>query len=150
MVLEHYLDVGGVDGEASAPDTKNQIRLRGWTMGLDRPQGQSAEIADFVATKFVDSSSPLLMTMCAEGRVSPQVKLMMRAVGQTNPRLLVDLRDVMVRSVSIETDADSEPIERVVLSFERLWFGTSRVDRGTTTEDRTWFAWDLQQNQPAT
>ena len=149
MVLEHYLDVGGVDGEASAPDTKNQIRLRGWTLGLDRPQGRPADVADFVATKFIDASSPLLMTMCAEGRVSPQVKLMMRAVGQTNPRLLVDLRDVTVRSVSILSEDDAEPVETVVLSFSRIWFGTSRVDRGTTTDDRTWFAWDVDRDAPA-
>jgi hypothetical protein len=91
------------------------------------------------------------MDLCARRTTTSQARLVVRHTGQRVPRVLVDLRDVVVAEVSASFDpASADLLEVVVLRFERVWFGGAVVDRRGGSEQVKWFAWDLARNRPAT
>jgi type VI secretion system secreted protein Hcp len=153
MAVEQFLDFGGVPGEATAPAARDHIPVLGWNLGVNRPVepvGAPPTFSDLTVHKTVDSSSPLLLLLCSRGSMTPQAVLTVRQAGHFRPRLLLDMRDVTVTSVNLEVEAPTQPLSEVVhLTFARMWLGAARVDRDGTSEDLTWFSWDLTTGQPA-
>jgi type VI protein secretion system component Hcp len=154
MALEQFIEIPGVLGEASAPDVRGAIPVLSWTFAVQRHAvaEKSASASDFSAfrfTKRVDSTTPLLLALCAQGLCTAQARLVVRSTGHRDPRIVVDLREVLV----VEIDAGFEPgsgdlVETVALHFEKVWFGGAVIDRRGTGEQMNWFAWDVAKSQP--
>jgi type VI protein secretion system component Hcp len=110
-------------------------------------------VADFTGLRFtkrVDSTTPLLLALCAQSVTAPQAKLVVRSTGHRDPRVVVDLRDVLVAEVSASFDALAQDLlETVSLRFGKVWFGGAVIDRRGSREQVNWFAWDLAENRPA-
>jgi len=151
MALEQYIDLAGITGEAQAPDVTGSVAILSWSFGMKRPEGTGrAEFGDVVFAKRVDSTSPLILARCAQGAALPQAKLMVRSTGHRSPRVVVDLRDVHITAVTSGFDtAVGDVVETVELTYGKIWFGGAVVDRRGTGEPLTWFAWDVEQDGPA-
>ncbi|MEA3218778.1 MAG: type secretion system secreted protein Hcp [Acidimicrobiia bacterium] len=154
MALEQFIEIAGIAGEASAPDVRGAIPVLSWAFGVTQPAVEGmrsvADFSGFRFTKRVDSSTPLLFALCAQSVTAPQAKLVVRSTGHRDPRVVIDLRDVLVAEVSATFDQTQvELIETVSLRFGRVWFGGAVIDRRGTSEQVNWFAWDLAQNRPA-
>jgi type VI secretion system secreted protein Hcp len=152
MALEQFIEIPGIVGEASAPDVRGAIPVLSWTFGVSRPADQSAGRADFSGLRFtkrVDSTTPLLLALCAQGVTTSQAKLVVRSTGHRDPRIIVDLRDVLVAELTAAFEPSGpELVETVQLRFGRVWFGGAVIDRRGTGEQMNWFAWDVAQNLP--
>lgn len=157
MAMEQFLEIPGIAGEASAPDVRGAIPVLSWSLGVSRPLvGPSsgavsgpADFSSFEFTKRVDSTTPLLLALCARGVSTSQAKLVVRSAGHRDPRIVVDLREVSVAAVTAGFEAGRELVEQVHLRFGRIWFGGAVIDRRGTGEEMNWFAWDVEQNLPA-
>jgi type VI protein secretion system component Hcp len=167
MALEQFIEITGVAGEASAPDVHDAIPVLAWSFGIahpgaaaDRPStgagasGEASGRASFSGFRFskrVDSSTPVLMDLCARGVSTAQARLVVRGTGQRDPRVIVDLRDVVVSEVGATFDqVAGDLLETVVLHFGRVWFGGALVDRRGASGQVNWFAWDVARNAAAT
>lgn len=152
MAIEQFLDFGGVPGEAVGPGVRDLVAITSWELAMGRDDSAGPmHTPGLVLNKPVDSATPLLMTLCADGRVTPQARLVVRSVGQNAPRITIDMRDVRVESVRSRVDgSNDDAVEELRLSFSRIWFGAARVERGIASDDTNWFAWDLEANTPAT
>ena len=155
MALEQFIEISGINGEASAPDVHGAIPVQSWSFGVSQPAVEGmrsvAEFSGFHFTKRVDSTTPLLFALCAQAVTTPQAKLVVRSTGHRDPRVVVDLRDVIVAEISATFDAERGDLwERVSLRFGKVWFGGAVIDRRGTSEQVNWFAWDLAENRPAT
>lgn len=151
MALEQYIDFAGISGEAQAPDVRGAVSVLRWTFSLNTgPEANHAAFEGFTFTKRVDSTSPLLLALCAQRTVLPQAKLVVRSTGHKDPRVVIDLRDVRVTELVAGWDeASSDLCEQVTLHFAKVWFGGAVVDRRGSSEQINWFAWDLEHNRPA-
>lgn len=151
MATEQYLEITGIQGESAAPDLRGAIPIISWRFEVSVPDpGGPASFAPFSLTKRVDSSTPLLLALAARGAVAPQARLVVRSAGLRDPRVIVDLRGVRVTAVSAEYDREeTDLVEAVALSYERVWFGGAVVDRRGSSEQTNWFAWDVAANRPA-
>ena len=71
MAMEQFIEITGVVGEASAPDVRGAIPVLSWSFGLSRPKARPvsgpADFSGFRFTKRVDSTTPLLLDLCARG-----------------------------------------------------------------------------------
>jgi len=153
MAMEQFLEIPGITGEASAPDVRGAIPVLSWSFGVSRPLvgtvSGPADFSGFEFTKRVDSTTPLLLGLCARGAATSQAKLVVRSAGHRDPRIIVDLREVSVAAVTAAFEAGHELVEQVHLRFGRIWFGGAVIDRRGTGEEMNWFAWDVEQNLPA-
>ena len=151
MALEQFLDLAGITGEAQAPDVSGATAILSWSLGISRPPGAERSVFDSLAiTKRVDSTTPLILARCAQGAMLPQAKVMVRATGHRSPRVVIDLRDVRIIGVTSTYDAAAgEVLERLELTYGKIWFGGAVVDRRGSSEPLTWFAWDLDRDEPA-
>jgi type VI protein secretion system component Hcp len=154
MAMEQFIEIPGIAGEASAQDVRGAIPVLSWSFRVSRPvvgaTSGSADFSGFEFSKRVDSTTPLLLGLCARGASTGQAKLVVRSAGHRDPRVIVDLRDVSVTEVAAAYEANAgELVEQVRLRFGRVWFGGAVIDRRGTGEQMNWFAWDLEQNLPA-
>ena len=154
MAMEQFLEMPGIAGEASAPDARGAIPVLSWSFGVTRPRvgdvSGPADFSGFEFTKRVDSTTPLLLGLCARGASTSQAKLVVRSAGHRDPRIVVDLREVSVAAVNTAFEPGGiELVERVQLRFGRIWFGGAVIDRRGTGEQMNWFAWDVERNLPA-
>ncbi len=151
MATEQYLEITGIQGESAAPDLRGAIPVISWRLAVTAADpGAPAVFAPFSLTKRVDSSTPLLLALAARGAVAPQARLVVRSAGLRDPRVIVDLRGVRVSAVSAEYARDeTDLLETVQLTYERIWFGGAVVDRRGSSEQTNWFAWDVAANRPA-
>jgi type VI protein secretion system component Hcp len=154
MALEQFIEITGVVGEASAPDVHSAIPVLSWTFGLAQAEGSRSpggvSFSGFRFSKRVDSSTPLLMDLCARRSSASQARLVVRSTGHKDPRVVVDLREVVVAEICASFDPTvTDLVENVALRFERVWFGGAVVDRKGSSEQVNWFAWDLGRDRPA-
>jgi type VI protein secretion system component Hcp len=154
MALEQFIEISGITGEASAPDVRGAIPVLSWSFGVSQPAVEGMRsVADFSGLRFtkrVDSTTPLLFALCAQSATTPQAKLVVRNTGHRDPRVVVDLRDVLVAEVSATFDPLAlDLLETVSLRFGKVWFGGAVIDRRGSSEQVNWFAWDLAENRPA-
>jgi type VI protein secretion system component Hcp len=166
MALEQFIEITGVSGEATAPDVHDAIPVLAWSFGITHPEaspdrpppgpgaadpaGGRASFSGFRFSKRVDSSTPVLMDLCARGVSTAQARLVVRGTGQRDPRVIVDLRDVIVTEVGATFDQGAgDLLETVVLQFGRVWFGGALVDRRGASGQVNWFAWDVTRNTAA-
>ncbi|MDH4144581.1 MAG: type VI secretion system tube protein Hcp [Acidimicrobiia bacterium] len=156
MALEQFIDITGVQGESAVPDLKGAVPVLSWTIEVggepdaaSEPEG-AVTFGPFVFTKRVDSSTPVLLALCARKVVVAQARLVVRSPGLRDARVVVDLRDVRVSSLRASFQrGETEPTESVTLRYRRVWFGSAVVDRRAGAEDTNWFAWDVIGNAPA-
>ncbi len=151
MALEQYIDLAGINGEAQAPDVSGSMAILSWSLGVSRPSGaDKAGFAALTISKRVDSTTPLILARCAQGATLPQAKLLVRATGHRSPRVVIDLRDVRITSVTSTYDAAlGDVVEQLELTYGKIWFGGAVVDRRGSSEPLTWFAWDVERDAPA-
>jgi type VI protein secretion system component Hcp len=161
MALEQFIEIPGIVGEASAPDVRGAIPVLSWSFAVQHPvspvvggvpadgETDGVGFSGFRFIKRVDSTTPLLLALCAKGVATAQAKLVVRSTGHRDPRIVVDLREVQVAEVSTGFEPGGvDLVESVALRFGRVWFGGAVIDRRGTSEQMNWFAWDVGQGQP--
>lgn len=138
-----FLKLEGVDGDSKVGGFEKQIELlsyehsvhaqvTGDVSNTNRTSGKPMH-RDFQFIKYVDQSTPLLNQKCCEGAVIPSAVV---TVGRNDKGTLLEfmvytLKDVVVSSVTVESDSGDKPVETVTLNYSRIqWDYTVQAETG--------------------
>ena len=91
MAVDMFLELDGVKGESVDKAHKDKIDIMSWQWGIANSGtfhhgsgggAGKASFQDITITKFVDASSPDLMTFCANGKHFAKGKIIVRKAGE--------------------------------------------------------------------
>jgi type VI secretion system secreted protein Hcp len=125
-IADMFLKMQGVTGEARDADHKGEIEVVSWSWGLQAPTsvtGQASartSLSEVVVVKNVDQSTPTLMQLLRNHKVTPTASLTVRKAGTTPLEYFrIDLENVRVTSLTTESEG-AEIVERVRLGFSKI------------------------------
>ncbi len=133
-LVDYFLKVDGIKGEAQAEGHKEDIQIESFSWG-ETNSGTAAHgggagagkvaMQDLHFVKKIDKSSAILMASCAEGKHLKFVELSCRkAGGKQEEYLHIKFETVLVSSYQIGGSAGSDivPMEQVSLNFAKIKF----------------------------
>ena len=153
------MDMGpDVRGESSLEDFRGKLELLSFSHGLamqitgdignkERTVGRPNH-QDLTVTRYLDAASPVLNQACCEGRVFPEVGVIVTRDdgGKVVELLRYTLKGVIISSISVGGGGGDRPIESVTLNYNHIaWKYTSR-EPGTGSRRVVEAKWDLANN----
>jgi type VI secretion system secreted protein Hcp len=156
--FEGFLRIDGVKGESTDQRYRDWIAVTavGWGHQLpvaSRADGGGAAVSrvhfqPVTVSKFVDSASPVLARMAADGRAIRQVFLdLVTAPGQP-PFARLELQDAVLSSYAVEgtTGSPQRPVEKLSIMFGKInWGAFPAQSSGPGAEIK--HGWDVRTNQ---
>jgi type VI secretion system secreted protein Hcp len=126
-----FLKMSGIKGESLDKAHKEEIEILSWSWGTSTGTGRIKRgtvapqcIQDLVITKFVDSSTPQLITNAVVGQPAKEAILTVRKSGgdQQQDYLIIKMADVLVTSYQTGgSDGSNLPlVDTVMLSFSSI------------------------------
>ena len=158
MANDTFLELDGVKGESLDKKYKEKIEIQSWswgahqtgTMGFGTGGGAGkVQIQDISFSKAFDRSSPVLLMKCATGTHIPKGKLIQRkAGGKAEEFLTIELKDIIVTSVSASGHGD-QLNESLVLNFSEIKVVYKPQKEDGTLDAAVEFGWDAKRNVKA-
>ena len=159
MAHDMFLQIPKVNGESADSTFKNAIEVISWSWGMTQSgtthtgSGSGAgkvNVQDLSFTKYVDTSSPVLMQSCMNGTPFPTATLTMRKAG-SNPLvyLVITMTNVIISSITHATSTtDDRQSETVTLNFGQVsYVYTPQKADGTGGAGIT-TTWNIPANAP--
>lgn len=161
-----YLKFEGVEGESVDDKHKGWIDILNWNWGVLGPGAPvgggtitEAEAKDFVITKWIDKSSPLLYLACCKGQHYPYVTLsIVEPTGERGQYMQFKMEDVIIRSVvapgvgspsPTSTGGSDRPQEDISLNYGKVeWIYTVLDSNGAPTTHTTTTNFDFTTSSP--
>jgi type VI secretion system secreted protein Hcp len=152
-----YMQITGINGEATDKDHKDWIEVLSFSMGMADPIGGATGstrrrgdvvIEDIVVVKELDKSSPKLMEKCAMGGVIPSLVLEVccEAEGSSLTYYKYELENVMVTSFyCVGSTADDVPVETVTLNYEEITVTYTEIDSEGKSKGNVEFTWKVEE-----
>jgi len=155
-----YLEVAGVEGEATETNHKDWIEVLSYSWSAVQPtshrsamggggQPEGVVLRDFECVKPLDKSTPKLMESCCNGVLIPMVTLeVVRHVGESPTILKYTLEGVIVTSVTDSANTGDEmPRQEVTFTFRKLTCTYTETDGDGTTQGDVEFSYDQDSDQ---
>jgi type VI secretion system secreted protein Hcp len=146
-----FLQLGDIQGEATARGYEKWIDIVSWSWGVSNPTtigsgtgGLSAgrvTVSDLNLMKFADSATPRLLDGAAQGTHFPKATFSVRRSSDGFEYLRIRLEDVLVSSDQLSAGGD-RPAESVSLSFARVVLDYTP----NPGKNRVSFGWDVASN----
>src|SRR5690348_15275823 len=131
-VVDYFLKLDGIDGEATDHKHGKEIEVESWSWG-EVQSGTSAHgsgggagkvsMQDFHFTMHVNKASPKLMLACATGEHIKKAVLTCRKAGKEQHEFYkITLSDLLVSSFQTggSGQADIVPVDQVSLNFAKI------------------------------
>lgn len=139
MAVDMFIKLDGIKGESIDAKHKTEVDILAWSWGMSQSgtthvgTGGGAgkvNVQDLSFTKYIDSSSHLLIMACATGKHIPKAWVTVRKAGETPLEYLkIDLEDILVSSVQTGGSGGEDRLtENVVLNFARFKFAYQPQD----------------------
>ena len=159
MAVDMFMKLDDVKGEAQDKSHKEEIDVLAWSWGMSQSGsahaggGQGAgkvAVQDLSFTKWVDKSSPTLMTYCSAGTQFKEGKLTVRKAGGDSPLeyLIITMKDVIVTSLGTGgSGAEDRLTEHVTLNFAsvKVDYQPQKPD-GSKDGGPVKYGWDIAKN----
>ncbi len=164
--FDMYLKIEGVDGESIDDKHKDWIDVLSWNWGVSGPSSSGgggtitdAEAKDFVVTKWMDKSSPLLYLACCKGEHYPYVTLnLVEPTGERGQYMQFKMENVIVTSVTApgsgspsptSTGGSDRPQEDISFNYAKIeWTYTVLDSNGAPTEVEVNTGFDFMTQTP--
>jgi type VI secretion system secreted protein Hcp len=160
MAVDIFMQIDKVNGESTDSKFKGAIEVVSWSWGLTQSgtthtgSGSGAgkvNVQDLSFTKFVDTSSPVLVQKCCDGTPFTKATLTLRKAGATPlVYMVITLQNVLISSVSLATAAsDDRQTEVVTLNFGQFSYAytTQKPDGSGGAAITT--TWNIPGNSPS-
>jgi type VI secretion system secreted protein Hcp len=126
-----FLKIKDIDGESKDAGHKASIDVLAWSWGMSQSGtthtgggggAGKVNVQDVSLTKYVDKSSPNLMTHCCSGKHIPEAKLTVRKAGDKPLEYIsITMQDCLVTAVSTGGSGGEDRLtENVTLNFARF------------------------------
>lgn len=160
MAVDMFLNMGAtIKGETkdSAQKAAGDIDVLAWSWGASNAGSfhtgggggaGKASFQDLSVTKYLDKSSPALLTALAKGTHIPAAKLLVRKAGEGQQKYLeISMTNVLVTSVSTGGSGGEDRLtENISLNFAQVKFEYFlQNDKGVTASGGE-FHWDIAGN----
>src|SRR5215510_3948168 len=129
-MIMNFLQLDGVQGEATAIFHEGDIELIDWDWGLanDAPLEMKSDVStktkgdDFMITKAIDTASKTLVQYCALGKHIPKGWLTVEKHdgGEKLRYLMIEFEDMKVMSVKWDKVAELVRLENVVFKYAKF------------------------------
>jgi type VI secretion system secreted protein Hcp len=160
MAVDMFLEITGeIEGESQDAKHKKSIDVLAWSWGMSQSGSfhvgggggsGKANFQDISVTKWLDSSSAILMVYCANGDHFTDAKLTVRKAGKKPLEyLIIEMKDVLVTSVSTGGSGGGDKLtENVSLNFRavKVSYVPQKAD-GTGAAAKE-FQWNIAENTP--
>ena len=155
-VVDYYLKIDGIDGEAQDSKHKGDIELESWSFGATNHAdvgtgglgAGKVSFQDFNFTMKVNKASPKLMLACADGEHIKKAVLTCRKAGKDQQEFLkYTFSDCMVTSFNQGGSPDGiVPVDHVTVAYSKIEkeFVSQKADG--TGEGTVKGGWDLKQH----
>jgi len=131
MAIDMFLKIDDIKGESVDDKHPHEIQVLSWSWGLSQSGTTHAgtgggagkvNVQDLTITKYVDASSPALISHCCSGKHIKKALLTIRkAGGHPLEYLKISLEDVLVSSLSPGGSGGEDRItESLSLNFARF------------------------------
>lgn len=128
MSVDMFLKLDGIDGESVDHKHAKEIDIEAWTWGLSQSgtthisKGGGAgkvSVQDITVTKYVDKSTPNLITACCIGKHIKDATLTVRKAGEKPIEyVVIKLKDVLISNISTGgSGGDDRLTESITLNF---------------------------------
>lgn len=157
--VDMFLKIPGIEGESQDKSHKDEIDVLAWSWGLSNSgtthigggggTGQ-ANFQDLSVTKWLDASSPELMTRISTGQKLPSATLTVRKAG-SNPieYYTITMTDVLVTSLSTGGSGGEDRLtENISLNFARVQLTYIQVLSSGAAGDPVEYDWNIAENAP--
>ncbi|GHS93261.1 hypothetical protein FACS1894139_18580 [Planctomycetales bacterium] len=165
MSFNAYLQLDGIDGEATDAEHKKWIPLLGLDFGVDLPilidrntggpsSTNRANFHELTLTKGIDAATPKLYANCAGAKVIDKAKIeIARGLGGKLVKpIVIELEKVYITSVDTLASAAVHrvPVEIITLNYGTIkWTYTASDLTKGAAGGNVEFKWDLVANKSA-
>ena len=157
MAVDMFLKLDGIDGESVDAAHAGEVDVLAWSWGASQSGtmhggsgGGSGKVAvqDLSITKYVDSSSHLLLTFCHNGdHISEGTLTIRKAGGKPLEYLIFKMTSLIVSSVSTGGSGGEDRLtENVTLNFKEFSYAYTPQKEDGTAEAVKEFKWDIAGN----
>lgn len=112
-----------IKGESSSPGFEKKIELLSFSHGdpTDRTSGRR-DYKNMTVTKYLDTVTPVLHRAAMEGKVFPQVDIIIgrNDAGRVSVLLKYILKNVFISSVSVDGRPGDMPLETMTLDYNSI------------------------------
>jgi type VI secretion system secreted protein Hcp len=159
MAVDMFMNIKDVKGESKDKTHPNEIDVLAWSWGLSNSGSAhvgggagagKVNVQDLSFTKWLDSSSPVLMKAACDGKHFTEATLVVRKAGEKPIEYLkIKLEEVLITSVSGGGSGGEDRLtENVTLNFGKVSVDyTPQKADGSKDKDVT-MGWDVTANTP--
>ncbi|MDS1142258.1 type VI secretion system tube protein Hcp [Pusillimonas sp. SM2304] len=160
MAVDMFMKIDGANGESKDANHKDWTDIQSFSWGATQPGAITsgggggigkANFNDLHVVARIDKAAPAVMKHCANGKHLSKIELSLcKAGGSQIEYSKVTLEDVLVTSVQIAADKESEAV-LVNYAFQaakvkqQYWEQTDAGGKGA----ESLVAWDIKQNKEA-
>lgn len=156
--IDTFLDLGpDIPGESQDTEHHDQVDVLSWSWGMSNSGtthsgggsgAGKANFQDISLTKYIDKSSPLLMSRCAKGAHIPAVTLYVRTVGKVPIEYVkIQLTNVLVTSISTGGSGGEDRLtENISLNFAKVELDYVPAKSNGTADSPIAIQWDIPGN----
>ena len=157
MAFDAYLKIDGITGECTAKDHQNQIKITGYSHGVQQRLSGDISTAGYRTgggcthgfirfTKQLDLASPALYMSCSQGKNHASAEFAFyRAGGDRLKYLTVKLTNVNIASISVaQSENDQFPLEEVELAYAKIEWEYSATKSDASTGGSSTGSWNLE------
>ena len=159
MAVDMFLKLDNIKGEAQDKTHKDEIDVLAWSWGMSQSGtmhtgggggGGKVSVQDLSITKYIDKSSPNLMTYCSNGKQFEEGTLTIRKAGGANPLeyLVIKIKDIIVTAVSTGGSGGEDRLtENITLNFAsvKVDYQPQKPD-GSKDGGALKYGWDIAKN----
>lgn len=158
MAFDTYLDLSGIEGEATAKGFEKKVEIYSFSWGASAPvtigpgsggiSASRVSISSFNVMKKTDAASPKLFKACCLGDHIDKMIVSMRkqtGVGGQDVFLIYTFEEAMVESIqwSGSSGGDDTPTESVSFAFGKVTIEYKTQDKTGKLASGTPVVWDL-------
>lgn len=161
MAVDIFLKIEGIEGEAQDKAHAKEIDVLAWNWGASQSGtthtgggagAGKANVQDISVTKWVDSSSALLLKFLVTGTHIGKARLVVRKAGQKPLEYInISMEDVLITSIATGGSGGEERLtENISLNFARVgYFYTPQKADGSGEPDKE-MSYDIAKNDADT
>ena len=122
------------------------MQITGDFGGPERTSGRPNH-QDLAVTKYLDSASPVLNQRCCEGKIFPQVEIIVGRAegGPFTEAMRYTLKNALISSISVGGGGGPRPVETLTLNYTAIRWKYTPQQPGEGAEG----SWNLAANRPA-
>jgi type VI secretion system secreted protein Hcp len=157
-VVDYYLKIDGIDGEAQDAKHKNEIEIESWSFGASNSAdvgtgglgAGKVKFDDFNFVMKVNKASPKLMLACADGEHIKKAVLTCRKAGKDAQEFLkYTFSDCIVSSFHQggSSQGNIVPVDQISLAYSKIEKEYKAQKPDGTLDGAVKAGWDLKQHQ---